>query len=56
MNGCYEGNFFLTEKAAKEYIEKNKHNLNNPGTYGIHLYRNPEMQRLYKFILSIKKD
>jgi hypothetical protein len=56
MNGCYEGNFFLTEKAANKFIERNKHNLNKPQTYGIHLYRNPEMAKLYNFILNITKD
>ena len=55
-NGCYEGNFFLTEKSANEYIERNKHNLNKPGTYGVHLYRNPEMERLYDIIFKLAKE
>lgn len=55
-NGCYEGNFFLTEKSAKDYIERNKHNLNKPGTYGVHLYRNPEMERLYDIIFKLAKE
>lgn len=55
-NGCYEGNFFLTEKSANEYIERNNHNLNKPGTYGIHLYRNPEMKRLYDIIFKLAKE
>jgi len=44
------GNFFLTDKSAKAYVEANKHNMRKPFTYGIHLYRNPEMERLYQII------
>lgn len=51
--GNLQGNFFLTEKAALDFIEKNKHNLNNPDTYGIHLYRNPEMEQLISIILKL---
>jgi len=29
---------FLTESSANEYIDKNKHNMNEPSTYGIHVY------------------
>ena len=50
IKGLYEGNFFLTENACKLYIERNRHNLNSPDTYGIHLYRNPEMEKLYEII------
>lgn len=46
----YGGNFFLTEKSAKQYIESNRHNLRDPFTYGIHLCRNPEMEKLYEII------
>jgi hypothetical protein len=46
----YGGNFFLTEKSAFEYVKRNSHNLNKPFTYGIHLCRNPEMQRLVEII------
>lgn len=46
----YGGNFFLTDKAAKEYVENNAHNLTEPFTYGIHLYRNPEMKRLVEVV------
>ena len=51
--GTYQGNLFLTEKAAFQYIKNNRHNLNEPDTYGIHLYRNPEMEKLYKIIHKI---
>lgn len=44
------GNFFLTDKSAKAYVETNSHNLKQPFTYGIHLYRNPEMTKLYDVI------
>lgn len=45
-----QSNFFITEKAYNEYIEKDGHNLNNPKSFGIHLTRNNEMQTLYKII------
>jgi len=46
-------NFFLTEKAANEYIEKDKHNLHFPDTYGVHLWKNEEMANLIKIIHKI---
>ena len=48
--GLCGGNFFMTDKSAKAYIESNRHNLNQPYTYGIHLYRNHEMKNLYEII------
>lgn len=48
------GNFFLTDKSAKEYIQNNKHNLGESAfTYGIHLYRNEEMRKLIDIIIKI---
>jgi hypothetical protein len=44
------GNFFLTDDAAKRYVEANKHNLTEPFTYGVHLYRNREMDKLYEVL------
>ncbi|WP_345985303.1 hypothetical protein WCX49_11920 [Sulfurimonas sp. HSL-1656] len=52
-SGGYEGNFFLTEKAAFAHIEQNKHHFNSPDTYGIHLFRNPEMKRLLEIVHKI---
>lgn len=46
-------NFFLTDKSAKEFVETNKHNLCKPFTYGIHLYRNPEMKKLIEIIVKL---
>jgi hypothetical protein len=43
-------NFFLTEKAYHEHIRQNGHNLNKPKSYGIHLYRNDEMAKVYEII------
>jgi uncharacterized membrane-anchored protein len=54
--GCMQGNLFLTEDAANDYIKANKHNLNNPDTYGIHLYRNPEMEKLYEIIHALADE
>ena len=48
------GNFFLTDKSAKEYIQNNKHNLGESAfTYGIHLYRNEEMRKLIEIIVKL---
>lgn len=44
--------FFFTEGAAKQYIEENRHNLNNPYTYASSAWRNPEMQAVMQLILS----
>lgn len=49
-NGMYEGNLFLTEKACRKHIEQNSHHFREPDTYGIHLTRNPEMEKLYQVI------
>lgn len=48
--GAYEGNFFLTEKACRKHIEQNHYHFRDPDTYGIHLTRNPEMEKLYELI------
>lgn len=51
------GNFFLTDKSAKEYIEANRHNLGSSAfTYGIHLYRNPEMKMLIDIVIKLGKE
>ena len=39
-------NFFLTEKAANEYIEKDKHNLFMPKTFCAYLKKNDEMAKI----------
>jgi len=49
-NGMYEGNLFLTEKACRKHIELNHDHFKEPDTYGIHLTRNPEMEKLYEII------
>lgn len=49
-------NFFLTEKAYKEHLRCNRHNLSNPKSYGVHLYRNEEMETLYKIIHKLAKE
>ncbi len=52
-SNAYGGNFFLTDKSAKQYVQSNRHNLREPFTYGIHLYRNREMEKLYEVIHKI---
>jgi hypothetical protein len=46
-------NFFLTKSAYNEHIRVNGHNLNEPQSYGIHLYRNKELSRLYEVIHNL---
>ena len=56
FSSAFCGNFFLTEDAAKGYINQNKHNLGNSAfTYGIHLQRNKEMGQLIKIIHKLAK-
>jgi len=43
-------NFFITEKAYHDYIDRDGHNLVKPQSFGIHLTRNSEMENLYKII------
>lgn len=43
-------NCFLTEKAYKEHIQCNGHNLSNPKSYLFYAYRNREMEMLFKFL------
>lgn len=40
---------FLTEKACEEHIASNLYHYNNPRSYAISAYRNPEMQ----FVLNL---
>jgi len=42
-------NCFITEKACRDYIERDKHNLNNPHTYLFHAPKNNELEMLFKF-------
>ena len=43
-------NFFITEKAYHDYIRRDGHNLTKPQSFGIHLTRNSEMEKLYKIL------
>lgn len=46
---------FFTEKAALEYIERNKHRHSGKlRTYADSLYRNPEMKMIRDYILNIE--
>ena len=44
---------FFTAKEADNYIKNNKHNLNNPETYGSYAGRNNEMVRIFEIIHKI---
>jgi hypothetical protein len=46
-------NAFFTEKACKEHIRLNKHNLNTPVDYLVHAKRNPEMELVSKFLIEL---
>ena len=46
-------NSFLTEKACLQHIKDNKHNLSQPQDYLSYASRNPEMEKLLKFICEL---
>lgn len=46
-------NFFLTEKGYEAYLEKDRHNLTKPESFGIHLRRNDEMAQVIEIIHAI---
>lgn len=49
-------NTFLTDKAARQYIEENRHHLDAPDVFVISLNRCHEMIRLRKWILSLQSS
>lgn len=49
-------NVFLTEKAYKQHLIENRHNLNNPQSYIFHAFRNNEMSMLFKFIEELSDN
>lgn len=49
----YSDNFFFTEKAAKEHIRINGHNLTKPQDYVIHAFRNDEIESVIEAIKEI---
>ena len=46
-------NSFLTEKACKQHIKANSYHYNNPQDYLTHAFRNPELEKVIEFILSL---
>ncbi|MBT7308584.1 MAG: hypothetical protein HN842_10230 [Gammaproteobacteria bacterium] len=44
---------FFTEKAANEYIKRNRHDLGECRTHGISLWNNPEMKQVRELLLSL---
>lgn len=46
-------NAFFTEKACKEHIKNNSHNLSSPVDYLSHAFRNPEMELVMKFLCGL---
>ena len=49
----YSDNFFFTEKAAKEHLRINGHNLTKPQDYVIHAFRNDEIEGVINAIKEI---
>lgn len=43
-------NVFLTDKGYQEHLDANKHNLGKHDTYGIHAFRNKEIESLYALV------
>jgi len=48
-------NVFFTEKACREHIRINGHNLNKPRTYINYAFRNPEMELIINFLHGLTK-
>lgn len=46
-------NFFLTDKGYGAYLQKDRHNLTKPESFGIHLLRNDEMAQVIEIIHAI---
>jgi hypothetical protein len=49
----YSDNFFFTEKAAKEHLRINGHNLTKPQDYVIHAFRNDEIESVIEAMKEI---
>lgn len=48
-------NVFLTDKGYEEHMELNRHNIGEHRTFGIHAFRNPEFDSIYKKILESER-
>lgn len=46
-------NFFFTEKACKDHIERNEYHYNNPKDYLNAAFRNPELEVVQKFLCEL---
>jgi hypothetical protein len=49
----YSDNFFFTQKAAKEHLRINGHNLTKPQDYVIHAFRNDEIESVIEAMKEI---
>lgn len=45
-------NVFLTDQGYQDHLKLNKHNLKEHRTFGIHAFRNPEMDEVYKLLTN----
>jgi hypothetical protein len=43
-------NVFLTDEGYQDHLKLNAHNIRNHDTYGIHAFRNPEIEAMYNAI------
>ena len=48
-------NVFLTDQGYQEHLKLNKHNLREHRTFGIHAFRNPEFEEVFKMIGVLDK-
>ncbi len=46
-------NAFLTSKACDEHIRVNRHNLNSPVNFLTGVYRNPELEKVMRFLCEL---
>lgn len=49
-------NIFFTESACKSHIESNSHNYNSPVDYISYAFRNPELEIIQNFLISLSKS
>lgn len=47
---------FITKSTCQNHIVNNKYNYNNPHTYAMTAWRNPEIERLYKILKETNWD
>lgn len=49
-------NAFLTERACREHIKANNYHYSQPSDFLTHAFRNPELEKVMEFILSLTNN